>query len=64
MTVQEQLRQAYVESGMTMVKIARLSGVSENTIGNIFRGRNATYANLFAVAKVLNIEAIQINEPQ
>lgn len=59
MTVREQIRQAYSESGMTLVKVARLSGVSENTIGNIMRGRNVTYANLFAVAKVLNIEAIR-----
>lgn len=59
MTVREQLRQAYVESGMSMVKIARLSGVSENTIGNMLRGRNVTFANLLAVAKVLNIEAIR-----
>lgn len=60
MTVREQLRQAYVESGRTITQIATDAGVSENTVLNIFRGRNVTAGSLFAVASVLQIRAISV----
>ena len=59
-TVREQLRAAYLQSGRTLVDISVESGVSENTILNAFRGRNVTSANLFALASTLRIEAIRV----
>ena len=60
MTVREQMRTAYLRSGKTLVEIAVEAGVSENTILNVFRGRNVTSANLFALASALHIEAISV----
>lgn len=61
MTVREQLHAAYVVSGMTMPQIAILAGCHENTVARaISTGGNVTSENLFAIAAVLNIEAIRI----
>lgn len=64
MTVREQLREAYLRSPLTIVDIAAASGVSESTILNIFRGRNVTAGNLFAVACVLKVRAIDVPDSQ
>ena len=64
MTIREQLRAAYLASGLTMTEISVASGVSENTILNIFRGRNVTAGNLFAVASVLRVRAIDVPSQQ
>ncbi len=60
MTVREQLRAAYVSSNLTVTDIAVASGVSESTVLNIFKGRNVTVDNLFAVAGVLGVRAIDV----
>lgn len=60
MTVREQLRLAYVRSGRTLVDISAESGVSESTILNIFRGRNVTASNLFAVCSALGVRHVEV----
>ena len=60
MTVREQIREAYLQSGLTIAEIAGRSGVAENTILRVMKGRNVTVANLFAVASVLRVEAIRV----
>ena len=50
MTVGAQMKLAYRLSGKTLVQIEVESGVSETTILNIFRDRNVTVSNVFAVA--------------
>jgi len=60
MTIREQMRAAYLRSNLTVTDIAAASGVSERTILHIFSGRNVTAANLFAVASVLNVRAIDV----
>lgn len=64
MTVREQLRSAYLQSALTITDIAVASGVSESTIMNMFRGRNVTADNLFAVASVLRVRAIAVPDQQ
>ena len=59
-TVREQLRTAYLASGRTLVDISVESGVSQSTILNIFRGRNVTVENLFAVACALGVRAVDV----
>lgn len=59
-TVREQVRQAYLESGWTIARITAESGVSENTILNIFRGRNVTTENLFAVCCALGVKTLDV----
>lgn len=58
MTVREQLRAAYLASGLTQEEIAYRAGVSQKTLVNILGGRNAEADNLLAVARALRIEAI------
>ncbi len=60
MTIREQMRDAYLRSNLTITDIAVASGVSESTILNIFRGRNVTAGSLFAVASVLDVQAIDV----
>ncbi len=60
MTIREQMRSAYLRSNLTVVDIAAASGVSERTIRNILRGQNVSAENLFAVACVLNVRAIDV----
>jgi transcriptional regulator with XRE-family HTH domain len=64
MTIREQLRAAYLTSGLTVTEISVAAGVSENTILNIFRGRNVTASNLFAVASVLRVRALDVPQQQ
>lgn len=59
-TVREQLRAAYLQSGRTLVDISTESGVSERTIRHMLCGRNVEAGNLFAVASTLRIEAIRV----
>ena len=61
MTVREQLRAAYLASGMTQEEIAHKAGVSQKTLWNTLRGRNVDSENLFAVAKVLKVEALIVS---
>ncbi len=60
MTIREQMRAAYIKSNLTITDISVASGVSENTVLNILRGRNVTAGNLFAVASVLDVRAIDV----
>ena len=60
MTVREQIRAAYLASGMTITQIAVEAGVSEGTVVNVMRGRNVTVGNLFAVAAVLRVGSIDV----
>jgi|DEB3_MinimDraft_2_1074329.scaffolds.fasta_scaffold15888_2 transcriptional regulator with XRE-family HTH domain len=60
MTVREQMRAAYLASGKSQMRIAQESGVHHRTVYKMLKGDNVTVANLFAVACVLNIEAIQV----
>ena len=60
MTIREQLRAAYLASGLTQEEIAHRSGVSQKTLWNILSGRNAESASLFSVCVVLGVQSITI----
>lgn len=56
-----QMRRAYERSGLTQEEIAHRAGVHENTVHNILHGRNATIANLCAVAEVLGVRSMTVS---
>lgn len=60
MTIREQLRAAYLASGLTQEEIAHRSGVSQKTLWNILSGRNAESASLFSVCVVLGVQSIVV----
>lgn len=62
MTIREQLRAAYLASGLTQEEIAHRAGVSQKTLWNTLSGRNVEAENLFAVAKVLRIESLTVSK--
>lgn len=64
MTVRDQIRAAYVASGLTQGQIAARAGLSESTVLNVMRGRNVTSEALIAVAVVLGVEQLQLPNPQ
>ena len=60
MTIREQLRAAYLASGLTQEEIAHRSGVSQKTLWNILSGRNAESASLFSVCVVLGVQSLSV----
>jgi transcriptional regulator with XRE-family HTH domain len=58
MTVRDQIRAAYLASGLTQGQIAARAGLSESTVLNVMRGRNVTVDVLVAVAVVLGVESL------
>lgn len=60
MTVRDQMREAFRRSGLRVCDVAARSGVSESTVLNIFRGRNVSTSNLFAVAVVIGLQRIDL----
>lgn len=61
MTVYEQIRAAYLASGLSVAYIAAESGVSESTTRNLLiRGCNVGADNLFAIAAVVGLQAIAV----
>lgn len=60
MTVREQLRTAYLASGLTQEEIAFRAGVSSKTLYNALSGRNVETENLFAVCAVLGVSSLVI----
>ena len=60
--IHEQVRSAYKRSGMSLAEIANTSGVSENTVLNVFRGRNVTVGNLIAVAQTVGLSALDLGD--
>ena len=60
MTVREQVRAAYLASGLSQEEIAHRAGVSPKTLWNILSGRNADTENLFAVCVVLGLSALHV----
>lgn len=63
MTIGAQLRAAYAASPLTLADVAHAAGVSESTVLNIFRGRNVTAGNLFAVAGALGVRSVAVPVP-
>ena len=63
MTVREQLRDAYLRSGLTQTEIAVRAGVHENTVYRILAGQNTRADALLAVAMTLRIDAIHLAAP-
>ena len=61
--IADQMRRAYMRSGLTQEEIAARAGVSENTVHGLLRGRNVTVANLAAVAEVLGVQTVQVVSP-
>jgi transcriptional regulator with XRE-family HTH domain len=62
MTIREQVRAAYLASGLTQEEIAFRAGVSSKTLWNILSGRNADSENLFAVCVVLGLTSIHVSD--
>lgn len=60
MTIREQIRLAYRQSGMTQAQIAARAGVSESTVLNILRGRNVSLDTLIAVAGALSLTTLEL----
>ncbi len=60
MTVREQLRRAYYRSDLTHAQIAARAEISENTVGRILTGKNATVDSVIAVARVLGVESLTV----
>lgn len=60
MTLYDQIRSAYLASGMTIADIADASGCHENTVGRALRSRNVTVDNLVAIAMALGIQTITL----
>ena len=60
MTVRDQMRDAYRRWGLRLCDEASRSGVSASTVLNIFRGRNVSTSNLFAVAAVIGLRQIDL----
>lgn len=63
MTVREQIRAAYLRSGLTQGQVAARAGVSESTVLNVLRGRNVTIETLLAVAMVVEVEQLTLHPP-
>jgi transcriptional regulator with XRE-family HTH domain len=59
-TIREQIRAAYLASGLSQEEIAFRAGVSSKTLWNILSGRNAASENLFAVCVVLGLTEIHV----
>ena len=64
MTVHAQLRAAYHASGLSYQDIADKAQKSENTVGRLLCGENVTLDTLVAVAKVLGVSTITIDQTQ
>lgn len=64
MTVRDQIRAAYLASGLTQGQIAARAGLSEGTVLNVLRGRNVTSEALIAVAVVLEVEVLHLPSPK
>lgn len=62
MTVYEQIRRAYLLSGLTQAQIAVRAGVHENTVGRIVSQppKNTNADSLIAVAQVLSIPSLDL----
>jgi predicted transcriptional regulator len=60
MTVREQLRDAYLRSGMTAIDICEEAGVGRRTLFNALAGRPVRSENLFAICTVLRMDVIRV----
>ena len=63
MTVREQLRDAYLRSGMTAVDICEEAGVGRRTFFNALRGLPVRSENLFAICTVLRMDVLRVPPP-
>ena len=60
MTVREQLREAYLRSGMSAVDICEEAGVGRRTFFHALAGRPVHSQNLFAICSVLRIDVLHV----
>lgn len=54
------LRRAYRDSGLTFQQIAAKAEVHENTVYALMSGRNIRTSSLFAVCRVLGVDAVPV----
>ncbi len=60
MTIREQLRAAYLTSGLTAIDICTEAGVSRATFFNALSGRPVCSDNLFALCAVLRVSSLAV----
>ncbi len=60
MTIREQLRAAYLDSGLTAIDICTEAGVSRATFFNALSGRPVCSDNLFALCAVLRVSSLAV----